>query len=352
MAVGNPCCDTVSRTRGSGSTSIPTPELVRVDAAAAQVAKSNAKPTASAHSSALTFVRAVPGAVAEAQGPHAPEAIFRAVAPVIEETIELDDQPVFLRRAGDDVVPILYLHGLPTSSYDWIAPLALGGGIAVDLPGFGRSGKRGDLDYSLAGHVAFVERLLDELRISRVRLCLHDWGAAVGLAWAIERPERVERLVVINGVPLLHGFRWSGWARAVRMPLLGPIAVGCATKPVVRRLSRSASGGRRPMAEPFVRSVAEHFDLGTERALLRILRSASPELLGAAGAGLAHVAAPALVLWGARDPCVPARFGAGYAATLGDATLETVQDAGHWPWLDQPDLSDRIIRHLAGGRSP
>jgi pimeloyl-ACP methyl ester carboxylesterase len=289
--------------------------------------------------------------LAEAEGPHGLEAIFRAVPPVTQETIELDDQPVFLRRAGDDAVPILYLHGLPTSSYDWIGPLALGGGIAVDLPGFGRSGKRGDLDYTLAGHVAFVDRLLDELGIARVRLCLHDWGAAVGLAWAIEQPERVERLVVVNGVPLLHGFRWRGWARAVRAPVLGPVAVGSATKPVVRWLSRRASAGRGPMAESFVASVAEQFDLGTERALLRILRSASPELLAAAGAGLSRVGVPALVLWGALDPYLPARFGAGYAATLGDATLETVQDAGHWPWLDRPECGELIIRHLADDRS-
>ncbi len=271
---------------------------------------------------------------------------------VIDETFELDDQPVFLRRAGDDPVPILYLHGLPTTSDDWLAPLALGGGIAADLPGFGRSGKRGDLDYSLAGHVAFVSRLLDELGIERVRLCLHDWGAAVGLAWASQHPERVQRLVVINGVPLLAGFAWRGWARWIRMPLVGPVAVGSATKPIVRALSKRASGGDAPMADAFVRSVTEHFDLGTERALLRVLRSASPELLAAAGAGLEAITAPALVLWGARDPYLPARFGAGYAATLGDATLEIVDDAGHWPWLDRPELVERIVGHLTGDAPP
>jgi len=265
-----------------------------------------------------------------------------------EETIELDDQPVFLRRAGDDDVPILYLHGIPTSSFDWLEPLALGGGIAVDLPGFGRSGKRGDLDYSLAGHVAFVDRLLERLALERVRLCLHDWGAAVGLRWAMGQPERVERLVVIDGVPLLRGFRWRGPARLVRAPLLGPVAVGAATKPVLRRLSHRASAGRGPMPEPFVASVAEGFDLGTERAVLRLLRSASPELLARAGADLGAIDAPALVLWGARDPYIPARFGAGYAATLGDATLEVVEDAGHWPWIDRPELSARIVEHLDG----
>ena len=270
------------------------------------------------------------------------------MAPVTEETIELDEQPVFLRRSGDDEVPILYLHGLPTSSYDWLGPLELGGGIAVDLPGFGRSGKRGDLDYSLTGHVAFVQRLLAELGIDRVRLCLHDWGAAVGLAWAMAQPERVERLVVVNGVPLLPGFRWRGWARAVRTPVVGPVAVGAAWKPVVRGLSRRASAGRGPMAQAFVSNVADGFDVGSQRALLALLRSATPESLAAAGGELARIDAPALVLWGAADPWLEARFGAGYAATLGDATLETVEHAGHWPWLDRPECSDRIVRHLAG----
>jgi pimeloyl-ACP methyl ester carboxylesterase len=263
-----------------------------------------------------------------------------------EETIELDDQPVFLRRAGDDDVPIIYLHGIPTSSADWLSPLALGGGIAVDLPGYGRSGKRGDLDYSLAGHVRFLGRLLEELDLDRVRLCMHDWGAAVGLAWASEHPERVQRLVAINAVPLLPGFRWRGPARLVRLPVVGPIAVGSATKRILRHVSRRASPGKGPMPEPFVASVADSFDLGTERATLQLLRSADPEVLAQAGANLGAIGAPALVLWGEHDPYIPQRFGAGYAAKLGDATLEVVENAGHWPWIDRPELATRIVEHL------
>jgi len=267
---------------------------------------------------------------------------------VTEETLELDDQPVFLRRAGDDDVPTIYLHGVPTSSFDWLGPLELAGGIALDLPGFGRSGKRGDLDYSLAGHVAFLDRLLDHLAIDQVRLCLHDWGAAVGLSWAAANPHRVKRIVVANGVPLLQGFKWRGPARLVRLPLAGPIAVGATAKPILKRLSQRASGGDGPMPAAFIANVFEGLDLGTERATLKLLRSARPELLAAAGSGLGAIDAPALVLWGARDPWIPARFGAGYAATLGDATLEVVEAAGHWPWIDKPALSERIAEHLHG----
>lgn len=263
-------------------------------------------------------------------------------------TLTLDEQPVFVQRAGDDAVPIVYLHGIPTSSDDWLPVLELGGGVAVDLPGFGRSGKRGDRDYSLAGHVRFLDDVLDALELDRVRLCLHDWGAAVGLAWASAQPERVQRLVVVNGVPLLPGFAWRGPARVVRAPIAGPLAVGAATKPVLRVLSRRASAGRGPMAEPFVARVAAHFDLGTGRAVLALLRGASPALLAQAGADLGRIDAPALVLWGAADPWLEARFGSGYAAALGDATLEVVEDAGHWPWIDEPALAERIVAFLDG----
>lgn len=269
-----------------------------------------------------------------------------AVPAVIHETIELDGQPVYLRRGGDDEVPILYLHGVPTSSFDWLALLALGGGIAVDLPGFGRSGKRGDLDYSLTGHAAFIGRLLDALDLERVRLCMHDWGAAAGLVWAMSAPERVERLVVINGVPLLPGFRWSRPASWARMPFVGEMVVGLGTRRLLSFASRRASAGRGPMPKPFIVSAAEAFDQGTQRAVLRLLRSATPQSLAAAGAGLSSITAPALVLWGADDPYIPPRFGAGYAATLGDATLETVPNAGHWPWIDRPELSERIVDYL------
>lgn len=266
---------------------------------------------------------------------------------VTETVLDLDDQPVFVRRAGDDPVPTVFLHAVGTSSFDWLGPLAQGGGIAVDLPGFGRSGKRGDLDYSLAGHVRFLGRLLDRLGLDRVRLCGHDWGAAVGLAWAAEQPARVERLVIVDAVPLLGGFRWRGPHALVRMPVVGAIAVGSAWKPIVRLVSRRASATPGPMPEPFVASVAEGFDLGTERATRLLLRSADPELLARAGADLGAITAPALVVWGEQDPWIPARFGSGYAAALGDATLEIVPGAGHWPWIDRPAVGARIVEFLA-----
>ena len=79
---------------------------------------------------------------------------------------------MFYRLAHGPRTPVLYLHGIPTSSTDFNELLGLTSGIAPDLPGFGRSGKAGHLRYTLDAHAGFIVRLLDRLEIERVKLCL------------------------------------------------------------------------------------------------------------------------------------------------------------------------------------
>jgi pimeloyl-ACP methyl ester carboxylesterase len=94
-------------------------------------------------------------------------------------------------------------------------------------------------------------------------------------------------------------------------------------------------------------SVLEHFDQGTQRAILRLYRSSPPEVLEAAGRRLGALAMPALVVWGMRDPYIPAHFGRDYADALADAELLELPDAGHWPWIDQPELIGRVVDFLS-----
>jgi pimeloyl-ACP methyl ester carboxylesterase len=263
-----------------------------------------------------------------------------------EHTEEIDGLPVFWRGGPPVGEPVLYLHGVPSNSDEWAPFLARSGGIAPDLAGFGRSGKPGNRAYTIAEYDAFLERFLDHVGIERVQLVVHDWGA-VGLALAQRLPERVGRLVIINAVPLLPGYRWHRTARIWRTPLLGELAMGTTTRFVLRQLSRESNATPGPMPEEWLDSVLDHFDQGTQRAILRLYRSSPPAVLAAAGAHLSELRVPALVVWGVRDPYIPARFGAAYAAALPDAQLLELADAGHWPWLDRPDLIDRVSDFLA-----
>lgn len=266
---------------------------------------------------------------------------------VAEHTGELDDQPVFWRAATTPSgrAPVLYVHGVPTSSDDWLPFLTRTGGLAPDLLGFGRSGKGGQNDYSLDGIARFVERFLDDVvGVERVRLVVHDWGSAA-LAFAQRAPDRIERLVILNAVPLLPGYRWHRVARLWRTRFLGEIAMGLTLRSTMRRaLAPAFASGQVPDA--FLAAALRHFDQGTQRAILRLYRSAPEASLAAAGHDLSQLDMPALIGWGARDPFISSRFGEQYAAELPMGELVLVEDAGHWPWLDRPDLIDRIATFL------
>ena len=266
---------------------------------------------------------------------------------VREHTAELDGLPLYWRSAepAAGAAPALYLHGVPTSSDDWIGFLERSGGVAPDLPGFGRSGKPGYLRFTMDEYDRFIERFLEHLGLERVSLVVHDWGG-VGLLFAQRRPEAVERLVVINAVTFLPGYRWHRTAKIWRTPLLGELAMGTTTRPVLRLLSRESNATPGPMPEEWIDSVLAHFDQGTQRAILRLYRSSPESALQAAGAGLRALRMPALVVWGLADPYLPARFGRAYAEALPGAELLELEDAGHWPWLDRPDVVERVVAFL------
>jgi pimeloyl-ACP methyl ester carboxylesterase len=240
----------------------------------------------------------------------------------------------------------LYLHGVPTNSDDWVEFLARSGGIAPDLPGFGRSGKPGSLRFTIDEYADFIEAFLDANSVERVRMVVHDWGA-VGLAFAQRHPHRIDRLVVINAVPLLPGYRWHRTARIWRTPGLGELSMGTISRRTLRLLSREGNATPGPMPDAWLDSVLDHFDQGTQRAILRLYRSSPADVLAAAGARLGEIGAPALVVWGMKDPYIPGRFAQEYADALGGAELVTLDDAGHWPWLDRPDVIDRVVSFLA-----
>ncbi len=265
---------------------------------------------------------------------------------VDEHTIELAGSPLYYRSAPAPGVSPLYLHGVPTSSDDWSGFLARTGGLAPDLIGFGRSGKAGNLDYSIGGLADFVERFLDAVEVQQVQLVAHDWGAAAGLAFAQRHPDRITRLVLLNPLPLLAGFHWHRFARLLRTNGLGELAMGFTFRWVLGRALRSGSVDPGCWPDQRVRSVYRQFDQGTQRAILRLYRSASEQQLAAAGAHLDALAMPALIVFGERDPWIPATFGEAYARALQDATLQRVPDAGHWPWLERPDVIDSVAAFL------
>jgi haloalkane dehalogenase len=99
--------------------------------------------------------------------------------------------------------PVLLLHGEPTWTFLYrkaIPALAeVARVVAPDYLGFGRSDKPTRVeDYSYDFHYTSIERLAAELDLRETTVVVQDWGGPIGLRLAVEHPERVARLVILN----------------------------------------------------------------------------------------------------------------------------------------------------------
>lgn len=272
------------------------------------------------------------------------------MASVIEERqLTVDGVRVFYRRLPGEGTPTVFCHGNPTHSEDWLPFLERGGpAIAIDMPGWGRSDRPdpAHFDYSMYGLSDFLEKCLGRLGVERRKLVVHDWGG-LALIGAQRRPQLIEKLVVIDAVPLLPGYRWHWVAQLWRRKPIGEILNRTTTRASLDLLLRQAKGDRKPMPTAFVEMIWKHWNPGTQRALLALYRHADPDRLARAGWDLGELACPALVLWGDRDLYLPLRFAEAYAAALPQAELEIVPAGGHWPWIDDARTIDRVSRFLA-----
>lgn len=116
--------------------------------------------------------------------------------------------------------PIVFLHGNPTPSYLWrnIIPhlLPLGRCLAPDLVGMGNSGTASDGSYRFVDHQRYLDAWFEAMQLKQnVILVVHDWGSALGFAWAQHQPERIKALVYAEAI--VRPFSsWDEWPEATR----------------------------------------------------------------------------------------------------------------------------------------
>ncbi len=97
--------------------------------------------------------------------------------------------------------PVLFVHGIPTSSYIWhhILPTVSEKAqcIALDLIGMGHSDKP-KIAYTIDDHLHYFSGFIEALNLSDITLVLHGWGSVIGLTYAMRHPEKIKSLVLIE----------------------------------------------------------------------------------------------------------------------------------------------------------
>jgi len=250
--------------------------------------------------------------------------------------------------------PILLLHGEPTWSflYRKLIPTlsAAGRAIAPDYFGFGRSDKPTRIEnYSYDFHYASVERLADELDLRETTVVVHDWGGPIGLRLAVEHPDRVARLVILNtGIgagraPSDEWLRFRAFVRRVGTDLVPGQLIRISA--VTELADEVVESYNAPFPTPeskagvlaFPEQVPTEIDHPNAAKMLKIR------------AELERWEKPALVLFSDSDPIFSTVAAEHMASRIpGAGPAEFVSGAGHFLQEEKgEEIADRIVRFLA-----
>jgi haloalkane dehalogenase len=244
--------------------------------------------------------------------------------------------------------PVLLLHGEPTWCFLYrkmIPPLAaVARCIAPDYFGFGRSDKPTERAwYSYDRHVASITRLVQTLDLRNITLVVQDWGGPVGFRFAVENPERVAKIVVMNtGIgaraPGDEWLRFQSFMRRVGTEIVaGQLVRGSLVQPTSDEII-AAYDAPFPVPESrigvvqFPELVATSSDHPSGPAMLAVRDR------------LRELDRPALVLFSDGDPIFSRRAAEVMAELLPRAELDPpVEGAGHFLQEDRGELLGQRI---------
>jgi pimeloyl-ACP methyl ester carboxylesterase len=261
------------------------------------------------------------------------------------EEITLHGHTVSYRRAGWGPVIVL-IHGITGSSDTWqdvIEPLAEKYTVvAPDLLGHGQSAKpRGD--YSLGAYASGIRDLMGAIGHDRATIVGHSLGGGVAMQMAYQFPERCERLVLVSSGGL--GREVSPFLRAavlpgseLVLPLLASSRVLNATSAVGSFFGRLGMRAGPDMDEIW-RGFSSLNDVGARAAFIHTLRGIvdpGGQRVNATDRLYLAQRVPTMLLWGERDPIIPAEHGRAAHELIPGSRFESFPNAGHFPHRTDP----------------
>lgn len=246
---------------------------------------------------------------------------------------------------------ILFVHGTPTWSFLWrdfVKGLSQANRcIAPDHLGFGLSDKPTEANYIPKAHAERLEAFIEALELKNINLVVHDFGGPIGLSYALEHPENIRSLIIMNT------WLWSNEGnKAIERAsglLSGPVG-----KFLYKRLNFSARvllragfADRSKLTKELHNHYTKPFDVPEKRLAPYIL---AKELTGSNDwyASLweqRHTLSqiPMMIHWALKDSFFPPSHLARWQEAFPNASLYTYEQAGHFL---QEEVPQALIQNL------
>ncbi len=261
--------------------------------------------------------------------------------PVERGTVQAGAVSTAYLAAGQGA-PLVLLHGASSSGISWYPVIgALAARFRVWLPdmvGHGES-DRPDAPYDRSYYSSWLAGFFDAVGLDRAHVVGHSLGGAVALQFALEHPERVRRLVLVDAAALGRGVPVRVALAFLRSALLPSREAG-------ERLGRLAVYDPRKL-DPFFEEYGSRM-----RAMPRPGRAfwrGGRTIAVVPTEELQQLKPPTLIVWGREDLFLPVSHGERAAQAIPDARLHVIPEAGHVSFLDQPQaFCEALLGFLAG----
>jgi pimeloyl-ACP methyl ester carboxylesterase len=255
-----------------------------------------------------------------------------------------------VERFGHGGTAVILIHGFGTSSFLWrnVAPAITDAGhtaYAIDLFGHGESDRPIDADFGIAAQAEYLDAAMTALRVARGIIVGVDIGGDVALRLAATRPERVEKLVLIN-TPAFD-----------ELPAKDITQMQRSTAKFAFRTTRGILGAaplvegvlKGSVADPdthmpvklIARYLAPFVGKDGVNHLLALASSITDEDLEDVDLKTIHV--PALIIWGDKDGWVDPKIADRLASELPDGRLTRIPNSGRLVPEENPDQLNQLL---------
>lgn len=245
--------------------------------------------------------------------------------------------------------PVVLLHGLVSQSYSWrnVMPALAEQGFRAIAPdwighGFSARPEPRDFPYTPAAFVTALGEFLDALELPKIHLVVQGFLGVYGLLYALENPDRIDRLVILN-TPLGPEAKVPWKIQQMTLPLAGEMMT---QDPLL--VDRTLEGGGPYRVDDADLDVYRKPFLTTSaagRALLATLRKLKlSEVAAQVQTGLTTWTAPTLVLWGAADRWLSPELAKTWADGLENGEFTSLDEVGHYA---QEDWAEKVRDAIA-----
>ncbi len=270
--------------------------------------------------------------------------LVRKYANEESQFIDVRGMRVHYRDEGTGEKVLLLLHGIGASLHTWdgwIQPLSYDFRILrVDMPGFGLTGPSPDGDYGIQSYVDFIDEFLDKLGVQTIDIAGNSLGGQVAWNYALKRPERVGRLVMIDaaGYPRDAAGGAGTILRLARLPGVRNLLTMLTPRSLIADSLREVYGNPANLSDDLIN---RYFDLarrpGNRRAFIERAAAAGADRNG----DHSLLKQPVLILWGAEDRWIPLADARDFANDIDNARLIVYPGIGHVPMEELPGPTAR-----------